>query len=465
MIIKLFNTLTRKKEVFKPLHTKKVGFYACGPTVYNYAHIGNLRTYIFEDILRRTLEYAGYKIRHIMNITDVEDKIIKEANLTNQTIFEFTIPYEKAFFDDLAKLNIKKAAKYPKATEHIKEMIKIIKNLLKNGFAYILDESVFFDISKFKNYGKLSKINLKCLKTGTRALNDEYTKENIQDFVLWKAKKDSEPFWDTPFGQGRPGWHIECSAMSAKYLGQPFDIHAGAVDLIFPHHENEIAQSEGALKKQFAKYFIHGEHLLVNGEKMSKSLGNIFTLRDFTKKNINPLALRYLILTAHYRSKLNFTWESLHAAENSLNRIYDFIQKLKSEKINSATRACLAVAEQKRDTAKFKNEFEKAIYDDLNTPKALAIMWKIISAYNKNPQKFNPTEILNLLMEFDKIFGLNLKKIKIERTPKEINILVKQREKARKNKDFEEADKIREKLREIGWTIEDTAEGTKIIKN
>lgn len=455
MDLKLFNTLTRKKEIFKPLNDKKVGLYTCGPTVYNYAHIGNLRTYIFEDILRRTLEYKNYKVRHIMNITDVEDKIIKKANLTNQTIFEFTLPYEKAFFYDLEKLNIKKASKYPKATEHIKEMVKIIKNLLKNGFAYVLDESVFFDISMFKNYGKLSKINLKSLKTGTRALNDEYTKENIQDFVLWKAKKDSEPFWDTPFGQGRPGWHIECSAMSVKYLGQPFDIHAGAVDLIFPHHENEIAQSEGALKKQFAKYFIHGEHLLVNGEKMSKSSGNIFTLRDFMKKNINPLALRYLILTAHYRSKLNFTWEALHAAENSLNRIYNFIQKLKTEKINfTATHS-----------ARFKKEFEKAIYDDLNTPKTLAIMWKIISAYNKNPQKFNPTKILNLFYEFDKIFGLNLKKIKIERTPKEINILVKQREKARENKNFEEADKIREKLREIGWTIEDTAEGTKIIKS
>jgi len=457
-IIKLFNTLTRKKETFKPLKKGAVGLYTCGPTVYNFAHIGNLRTYVFEDILRRTLKYAGYKMRHIMNITDIEDKIIRDAKIANKTIFEFTKPYEKAFFEDIKKLNIEKAEIYPKAVKHIKEMVSLIQKLLELKLAYKINGSVFFDVSKFKNYGKLAKINLKNLKTGERVLNDEYTKEEIEDFALWKAKKEDEPFWKTPFGEGRPGWHIECSAMSAKYLGQPFDIHAGGIDLIFPHHENEIAQSEGAQKKQFAKYFIHGEHLLVNGEKMSKSLGNFFTLRDIENKKINLLAFRYLILTSHYRSKLNFTWESCQAAEISLNHLYNFIKILLSEKNNKLWKSHL------KTLNKLKNEFENAINDDLNTPKAAAIIWKFINEYNKNPLKFNPLEILDVLYEFDKILGLDFKKIKIEIIPKEIKMLVKDREALREKEEWQKADEIREKLHQLGWIIKDTKRETKIVK-
>lgn len=457
MKITLYNTLSHKKQIFKSIRKDWVGFYTCGPTVYNYAHIGNLRTYIFEDVLKRTLEYAGYKVKHIMNITDIEDKIIKNALEQKKNIYEFTAPYEKAFFKDLGKLNIKKAWKYPKATEHIKEMIKIIEKLLKKEAAYIMDGSVYFNISKFKNYGHLSRIQKKELKTGVRVNADEYAKDSAEDFVLWKNKKPEEPSWKAPFGEGRPGWHIECSAMSIKYLGETFDIHAGAVDLIFPHHENEIAQSEGASEKTFSNFFIHGEHLLVNREKMSKSLGNIYTLRDFELKNINPLSFRYLILTSHYRSKLNFTWESLESAEKALERIQNFIKELLSKKQSKEK-------QQIAKLKKYKSEFDKAVFNDLDTPKALAVIWKLINEYNKNPKKFNPKEILNLFYKFDKILGINLKKIKIETIPKEITLLIKQRENFRKNKDWQKSDEIREKIKQMGWAVEDTEEGTKITK-
>ena len=302
MNLKLFNTLSRKKEVFKPLRTERVGLYTCGPTVYNYAHIGNLRTYIFEDILRRTLAYGGYKVRHVMNITDVEDKIIRDSQKSGKNIFEFTAPYERAFLEDLEKLGIARAWKYPKATAHVPEMIRLIQTLLKKGLAYQTEGSVYFDISKFRNYGRLSRLKKRGLKSGARVSADEYAKDDAQDFALWKAAVPGEPAWQTPFGEGRPGWHIECSAMAMRYLGATLDIHAGGVDLIFPHHENEIAQSEGATGKPFARFFIEGEHLLVDGQKMSKSLGNVFTLRDIETRHVNPLAFRYLTLTAHYRS-------------------------------------------------------------------------------------------------------------------------------------------------------------------
>ncbi|MEK7481885.1 MAG: cysteine--tRNA ligase, partial [Patescibacteria group bacterium] len=317
-MIKFFNTLTRKKQIFKPLYDKRVGLYTCGPTVYDYAHLGNLRTYIFEDILRRTLKYNGYKIKQVMNITDVEDKIIGKMRQENKKLPEITEPYTKIFFGDLKKLNIEKAEVYPKATGHIKEMIVLIKKLMAKKIAYQgEDGSIYFNIAKFKNYGRLSQLKKRELKTGVRIFADEYNKEQAQDFVLWKAKKIGELFWPSPFGEGRPGWHIECSAMSVKYLGKTLDIHAGAVDLIFPHHENEIAQSEAAFGKKFANFWLHAEHLLVNGQKMAKSLNNFYTLRDLENKNLprsdakhllrrfNPLAFRYLALTSHYRSKLN----------------------------------------------------------------------------------------------------------------------------------------------------------------
>lgn len=449
MAVKLYNTLTRKKQVFKPLHNKRVGLYTCGPTVYNFAHIGNLRTYIFEDVLRRVLEYSGYKVKHVMNITDVEDKIIRDAKKAGKPIYEFTGSYEKAFYNDLKKINIKPAFKYPKATTHIPEMIKIIASLLKKGLAYKIDRSIYFDISKFKKYGRLSGVKARELKTGVRIDVDEYTKEQAEDFVLWKAVKAGEPWWRAPFGEGRPGWHIECSAMSMKYLGPTFDIHAGAVDLIFPHHENEIAQSEGATGKKFVNYFIEGEHLLVDGEKMSKSLGNVFNLRDIEVKGFDPLSFRYLVLTAHYRSKLNFTWKSLEAARNALDKLREIVTNLKIETSQKSNVEML----KKRLTEKFK----KYINDDLEMPRALALLWNIVKS-----EKLDTKTKYDLIIDFDKVLGLNLAHVKTEKIPMEILKLTNKREKYREEKNFKKADEIRKKIKKLGWLIEDTKNGPKI---
>lgn len=470
--IKLYNTLTRKKEIFKPLYLDRVrppesasrrrrwvGLYTCGPTVYNYMHIGNLRTYVFEDILRRMLEYGGYKVRQVMNITDVDDKIIRDAQAANKSIFDFVKPYEKAFLEDLQKLGIEPAWKYTKATEHIQEMIRLIQKLLKRKMAYIsTDGSIYFDISSFKPYGRLSRLKSDQIKSGTRALNhqDEYTKDNVQDFSLWKAKKEGEPSWNTPFGEGRPGWHIECSAMSMKYLGEAFDIHGGAVDLIFPHHENEIAQSEGATGKQFARFFIEGEHLLINGEKMSKSLGNFFTLRDIEAKRVHPLAFRYLTLTAHYRAKLNFTWESLAAAEQSLDRLQDFVRNIPGGRRTS----------QKRYASLTPNRtnFEKAMYNDLDMPKAIAEIWKLIRAVNKNPDRYNPNELRKLFADFDRVLGLGLSGVKKEKIPARLLQLARERETYRKQKAWAEADMLRKEIESLGYIIKDTPEGPHVKK-
>src|SRR3989344_2082059 len=453
MALKLYNTLTRKKQIFKPLRSKRVGLYTCGPTVYNFAHIGNLRTYIFEDILRRVLEYNRYNVRHIMNITDVEDKIIRDSKKTGKTIYEFTEPYEKAFYSDFKKLNIKEAYKYPKATAHIPEMIKIIGSLLKKGLAYKVDSSIYFDISKFKKYGRLSGVKTRKLKTGARIDSDEYAKENAEDFVLWKKAKAGEPWWRAPFGEGRPGWHIECSAMSMKYLGPTFDIHAGAVDLIFPHHENEIAQSEGATGKKFVNYFIEGEHLLVNSEKMSKSLGNFYNLRDVKKKGFDPMALRYLTLTTHYRSKLNFTWKSLEAAQNALEKLREAMKNLKTATQHTNKLENVRVLPKKNIIAKFK----KYINNDLNAPRALALLWDVIKS-----KKINNETKYKLIIDFDKVLGLNLADVRTEKIPSEILKLAKDREKYRKEKTFKKADKFRKKLAELGWMIEDTPRGPKL---
>jgi len=439
-----------------------VGLYTCGPTVYNYAHIGNLRTYIFEDVLKRTLEYAGYKVKHVMNITDVDDKIIKNAAAINKLIEEFVKPYEKAFFEDLQKLNIEPAWKYPKATEHIKEMIRLIKNLLAKKLAYKTDDGIYFDISSFKHYGRLTRIKAKdpsgnSVFGKSRIASDEYEKSNVQDFALWKSAKPEEPSWSTPFGQnGRPGWHIECSAMSMKYLGKAFDIHAGGVDLLFPHHENEIAQSEGATGKKFVKYFIEGEHLLVDGQKMSKSLSNIYTLCEIEEK-ANPLAFRYLVLGAHYRSQLNFTWESLKAAENSLERLYEFARNIKIKNQKSKTQTKIGKLQI------YADKFCEAIYNDLDTPKALAVIWNLIHEYYKAPEKFSEQAILQTLYEFDKVFGLSLKDLESEKIPPEVAKLVKKRADARNNKDFKLADEFRRKIQSFGWQVNDTPSGSQLV--
>ena len=451
-MIKLFNTLSGKKEIFKPFKGKTAQIYTCGPTVYNYAHLGNLRTYVFEDILRRALEINGYKIKQITNITDVEDKIIKKARQEKKEISQITRPYEKIFFEDLEKLNIEKAERYPRATEHIKEIINLISVLMKKGFAYqVEDKSVYFKISKFKNYGKLSR--LKKRRAVGRIDSDEYKKDDVQDFVLWKSAKSNEPFWSSPWGAGRPGWHIECSAMSMKYLGKTLDIHAGGVDLIFPHHENEIAQSEAATGKKFSKFWIHGEHLLVDGEKMSKSLGNIFTLRDLKKKGVNFLAFRYLLLGTHYRKKLNFTWQSIIASQNSLNRLYRHVNDFAAQNppTSKLRRASKKLADQ------YKKDFIATINDDLNTSKALSIVWEVIKEKNLPGR-----EKRELLIGFDKVLGLGLKDIRPKKTaiiPRKIKDFVQKRELLRNNKQFIQADALRKQIEKLGYIVKDTSSG------
>ncbi|KKQ21629.1 cysteine--tRNA ligase [Candidatus Wolfebacteria bacterium RIFCSPLOWO2_01_FULL_38_11] len=451
-MLKLYNTLVGKKQAFNPIKNRLVKIYTCGPTVYWYAHLGNLRTYIFEDILRRALKYNGYKIKQVMNITDVEDKIIKKAVSEKKNIFEITKPYTKIFFEDLKKLNIEKPEILPKATAHIKEMISMIEKLLEKGFAYKgEDGSIYFNVSQFKKYGRLSGLKKKELKIGARIASDEYKKEEAQDFVLWKSKKQNEPFWPSPFGKGRPGWHIECSAMSIKYLGENFDIHAGGVDLIFPHHENEIAQSEASTGKKFANFWLHGEHLLVNNQKMSKSLNNIYTLREIEQNKINPLAFRYLTLTSHYRSKLNFTLESLNASQNALNNLYDFFRnpQIENLKINKTNEA--------KKLKSYRAEFIAAINDDLNTPQAIAIVWQMIKDH-----KLSYNAKKTLLLEFDTILGLGLNKIKSIKIPEKIRKMAQEREQFRVNEQFIQADLLRKKIESLGYKIEDCAYGPQI---
>lgn len=437
--------------MFKPYRDKKVGFYTCGPTVYDYAHLGNLRTYIFEDVLQRTLERNGYRVKRVMNITDIDDKIIRQAQKSGKTIREFVKPYQKAFFEDIRKLNIKPADVYPLATRHIPEIIALINKLLRRRLAYTLDGSVYFNISKFKKYGRLSKLKLRELKIGARVDADEYSKEAAEDFVLWKAAKAGEPSWPAPFGRGRPGWHIECSAMSMKYLGATLDIHAGGVDLIFPHHENEIAQSEGATSKTFARYFVEGEHLLVNHQKMAKSLGNTYTLRHLEAKNIPPLAFRYLVLGAHYRQKLNFTWESLAAAASGLKNIYRRYRDLKPEASLTPIRF--------RELRRWREKFSAAINNDLDTPAAMAITANVLK-----DTRLSPAEKIWLLEDFDTVLGLDIKSAGSEKIPARVRELIKKREKYRENKQFMQADALRQKIEELGYKVADTPKGPLIQK-
>src|SRR3989338_1647860 len=408
MALRLYNTLTRKKEVFKPIKDKIVNIYSCGPTVYDYAHIGNFRAYICIDILKRYIKYKNFKVKHVMNITDVDDKTIKGANKEGISLSEYTRRYEKAFFEDLEALNIDKADIYPRATEHINEMIDIIKKLSKNKIAYKSEEgSVYYDISKFNGYGKLSHAKITSLKEGARVKQDSYEKDEAKDFALWKAydKEDRDVLWETEIGKGRPGWHIECSAMSMKYLGEHFDIHAGGIDLVFPHHENEIAQSEAFTGKKFVNYLFHNEHLLVGGHKMSKSLGNFYTLRDLLQKGYNPKAIRYLLLSVHYRTQLNFTEDAVKAAENSIRRLEDFMIKLKEIKdgINNKNIGKLV--------QKTKDNFEKEMDDDLNISNALANVFELVKETNilmmeNKIGKNDAKKIIRLMQDFDKVLGV-----------------------------------------------------------
>jgi cysteinyl-tRNA synthetase len=444
----LYNYFGRKKQKFIPLSKKRVGLYTCGPTVYDRAHIGNLRTYVFEDVLKRTLEYNGYKVKHVMNITDVDDKIIKRMKKEKKSLNQITTRYLQLFLRDIKKLNIKKADYFPRATKNIKEMIGLIAVLLKKGVAYKgEDGSVYFNLSKFKKYGRLSGLEKQALKRGTKLTEDEYSKKAAGDFVLWKKAKPHEPSWGARFGKGRPGWHIECSAMSMKYLGKTFDIHAGAVDLIFPHHENEIAQSESVTGQKFVNYFVEGEHLLVNGKKMAKSLKNFYTLKDIEKRKIKPLAFRYLVLNSHYRSPLNFTWHALKSSQQALNNL----KKLAFKKYFKKN-------ERTRGREKFyKTEFKKALNDDLNTPKALNLLWRLV-----HDLKTSQASKHFLIKEFDQVLGL---KIKVDyKIPKNLKTIVAKRNKLRQEKRWKEADDLRKKADKLGWIIEDTPLGPAVRK-
>ena len=462
--IYFFNTLTRRKEKFVPLEKGKVKMYTCGPTVYDFAHIGNFRAFVFEDLLRRWLEYCGYKVIHVMNITDVDDKTIAAARKKGISLREYTEHYTRAFFEDITALNIEKAHYYPRATEHIPEMVALIKKLLEKGYAYRgEDGSIYYDISKFKDYGKLSKIRVKELKPGARVKVDEYGKEEAHDFALWKAwdEEDGDVFWETELGKGRPGWHIECSAMSMKYLGETFDIHCGGVDNIFPHHENEIAQSEAATGKQFVRYWLHNEYLLVEGRKMSKRFGNYYTLRDLLAKGYDPKAIRYLLMSTHYRQQLNFTFEGLEAAKNAVDRLTNFVYRL----LDADGEGCgekiglLMENVQKR--------FEEAMCDDLNIAVALAAIFNFVREVNKlmDDNKLSRGEaeqVYELMMRFDKVLGVigEVKKEE-EKLPKEAEELIRKREEARKVRDWETADRIRERLKAMGVIVEDTPQGVK----
>jgi len=458
--IRIFNTLTRQKEEFTPIESGKVRMYTCGPTVYDYAHIGNFRAFLFEDLLKRWLKFRGFKINHVMNLTDIDDKTIKGSQKQQTPLKQFTEFYIKAFFEDMAALGIELADVYPRATEHIPEMVAIIKTLCQKGNAYRgEDGSIYYAIYKFPDYGKLSHIKIQELKVGARVKQDEYAKEEAQDFALWKAytPEDGDVYWETELGRGRPGWHIECSAMSIKYLGETFDIHCGGVDNMFPHHENEIAQSEAATGKVFVHYWMHNEHLLVEGKKMAKRLGNFYTLRDLLQKGCNPLAIRYLLLSTHYRQQFNFTFEGLTAANGAIERLANLLRRLQDTNGNSNKEELAQLV----DTV--QSCFGEAMDDDLNVSVALAALFDFVREINykldNNAVSMEEAKkVTALISDFDKVLGV-IPKAKEETLTKEAEELIRKREEARKIKDWKTADQLRQQLKTLGITIEDTAQG------
>ncbi|MEM4268302.1 MAG: cysteine--tRNA ligase [Candidatus Woesearchaeota archaeon] len=465
MPVSLYNTLTRQKEELKPIENNTVKIYSCGPTVYNFAHIGNFRAFISSDILKRYLKYKGFKVMHVMNITDVDDKTIRDSKKEGLSLKDFTQKYTLYFLEDFKTLSIQLPDVMPKATEHINEMVSLIKELLAKGVAYKAEDGVYYKISKFPSYGRLSRINPEKTLAGAskRVLKDEYDKESVEDFALWKFwdESDGDVFWDTTFGRGRPGWHIECSAMSMKYLGEHFDIHTGGVDLIFPHHENEIAQSEAATQKKFVNFWFHNEYILVEGKKMSKSLGNFYTLRDILAKGFSPMAIRYLLLSAHYRQPLNFTFEALRSSQKAIERLYELYDKLLSYNGGSFN------ADFDGFLHKVKNDFESAMDDDLNISTALAVLFDFVKETNKMISESgidtkNAKDALQLLLSIDYVLGiLSMEKSDV---PQEIINLAELREQARKAKDWKKADNLRSEILNLGYSVDDTPSGPKIKK-
>jgi cysteinyl-tRNA synthetase len=460
--LRFFNTLTRRKEKFTPLEPGKVRMYTCGPTVWDYAHIGNFRAFLFEDLLKRWLEYRGFKVTHVMNITDVDDKTIKSSQKQQIPLQQYTEHYTQAFFEDIKALNLKPADYYPKATQHIPEMTALIKKLIANGYAYKSEDgSIYYSIAKFKNYGKLSHIKIAQLKTTARVKTDEYEKEEAQDFALWKTwtPEDGDVLWETPLGKGRPGWHIECSAMSMKYLGETFDIHCGGVDNMFPHHENEIAQSEAATGKKFVNYWLHNEHLLVEGRKMAKKFGNFYTLRDLLGKGYDPIAIRFLLLSTHYRAQFNFTFEGLDAAGAAVERLRNFVRRLQdADGAGSDGR----IAALTRDV---QAGFGEAMDDDLNVSVALAALFDFVREVNALldagvVSRSEADDVGAVMQGFDGVLGV-VGEVEAEKLPPEAEKLIAQREVARKARNWAEADALRVKLKEMGVVVEDTPLGVR----
>jgi len=470
MGMKFFNTLGRQLQEFKPLKEGEAGMYTCGPTVYNFAHIGNFRAYVFEDLLRRSLEFHGYKVTQVMNLTDVDDKTIRDSKAAALPLGEFTAKYKKAFFEDLKTLRIEPAERYPEATTHIPEMIEMIKTLLEKGFAYESnDGSIYFSIAKFPEYGKLAKIDMANQKAGARVSADEYAKDSVADFALWKAwdANDGDVKWESPWGLGRPGWHLECSAMSMKYLGKTFDIHTGGIDNMFPHHEDEIAQSEAANSCRFVNYWLHCEHLIVDGQKMSKSLGNFYTLRDLLAKGHTGPELRWVLIGTHYRSKLNFNVESLKQARSALAKFKDFFARLKTAKGKASS--LQGVQEL---LAKHRESFKEAIGNDLNISGAVAALYDLERELNKLLSSGELGEdgaalALEQFRDFDKVLAVldvDAAQSPAEDAPAEILELAKKRVEAKKAKDFKAADALRDQIKAAGYLVIDTPSGPQVKK-
>ena len=470
--IRLHNTLSGQTEPFVPLSAGEVRTYTCGPTVYDFAHIGNFRTFVFQDVLRRYLKSQGFRVIQVMNLTDVDDRIIQKSAAAGLSIREFTDKYIQAFLDDRRTLNLEMPEHIVRATEHIDDMVKLIQRLTAKGFTYTSDGSTYFRIAQFPAYGKLSKLHVEGMQAGARVDVDKYDKDNARDFALWKAPKPGEHFWETPIGPGRPGWHIECAAMALKYLGDTLDIHSGGVDLTFPHHENEIAESEAATGKTFSRYWLHAEHLLVDHEKMSKSVGNFATLRELLSHGHKPSSIRFLLASVPYRRQLNFTPESLQGAASSVERLRNFVARLHAGKFPEVSSPVIAAR-----AAKAREDFERGLADDLNTAQALAAIFDLVRDVNTAMDRGefgqgDAAPVLEMMGKFDAIFAVlrdddaeKLRSLGISPDSAgpddaEIEALVAERQAARKRRDFAASDRIRDELSERGVILEDSRDGT-----